>query len=328
MPESTPLTEKIAALNQLREAPDSTETSRALRDALCDRSNRLVAKAAELCGEFGKSELIDDLREAYQRAFVNPSKKDPGCLAKTAIASALVQLECQDIEPFRRGIKYTQYEPVWGGQADKAAELRAICAAGMVGCATCMEAITSFADLLVDPCKSARIGGVRAIAGLGRWEGVPLLRLKLQTGDADAEVMGACCAGLLHLSPDDSLELVVGLLSSRDVDVRIQVALALGESHSAQALEPLRLAWEREPDNSVRGILLTCIGLLRSTDSHEFLLSLIHGADRAAAVDAIRALAPFRHLEELHRRVERAVEETGSSQLRSVFGDEFHVEGL
>ena len=323
MPEPTPLTRKIAELNELRSSADSGATANALRDALADRSNRVVAKAADLCGEFGKSELIDDLLKAYQRMFVNPLKKDPGCLAKTAIASALVKLECRDIEPYRQGIRYTQYEPVWGGQVDKAAELRATCAAGMVGCATCMEAITAFADLLVDPCKLARIGATRAIAGLGRWEGVPLLRLKLQSGDADAEVVGACCAALLELAPDDGLELVIGLLSSRNTDVRVQVALALGESHSPQALEPLRVAWEREADKSVRSILLTCIGLLRSSDSHAFLLSLIHGTNGAAAADAIRALAPYRCLEELYQRVERAVEQSGNTQLHATFEGEF-----
>ena len=257
--------------------------------------------------------------------FVNPLKKDPGCLAKIAIASALVKLECQDIEPFRQGIRYTQHEPVWGGQEDKAAELRAVCAAGMVACATCMEAITSFADLLVDPCKLARMGAARAIAGLGSWEGVPLLRLKLQSGDADAEVVGACCAALLELTPDDGLELTIRLLSSRNADVRVQVALALGESHRPKALDPLRFAWEREADKSVRGILLTCIGLLRSSESHAFLLSLIQGANGAAAVDAIRALAPYRCLEELRQRVERAVAETGSTRLRTTFEAEFRT---
>ena len=235
MSELTPLAEKIAKLNELRGSADAGARVNALRAALADRSNRVVSKAADLCGDFGTSDLLEDLLKAYQRMFVNPLKKDPGCLAKIAIASALVKLECHDVEPFRQGIKYTQYEPVWGGQEDKAAELRAVCAAGMVACATCMEAITSFADLLVDPCKLARMGAARAIAGLGRWEGVPLLRLKLQSGDADAEVIGACCAALLELTPDEGLELVVGLLSSGNVDVRVQVALALGESHRPKA---------------------------------------------------------------------------------------------
>lgn len=323
MPEPTPLTQKIAQLNQLRDSTEPAAAAKALRAALTDGSNRVVAKAAELCGDLGQTGLLDDLLKAYQRMFVNPLKKDPGCLAKTAIAAALVKLECQDVEPFRQGIRYTQHEPVWGGEEDKAAELRAVSAAGMVACATCMEAITVFADLLVDPCKIARVGAARAIAGLGRWEGVPLLRLKLHCGDAEAEVVGACCAALLELTPEEGLELAVGKLSSRNVDVRVQVALALGESHNPKALEPLRFAWEIESDKSVRGILLTCIGLLRLTAAHEFLLALIDGTDAAAAADAIRALAPYRMLEELTRRVAQAVDRSGSSRLRSLFESEW-----
>ena len=34
--------------------------------ALADRSNRVVTKAADLCGEFGTSDLLDDLLNSYQ----------------------------------------------------------------------------------------------------------------------------------------------------------------------------------------------------------------------------------------------------------------------
>ena len=128
---------------------------------------------------------------------------------------------------------------MWGGQEDTAAQLRAVCAAGMVGCATRIEAINYFADLLADPCKAARIGAARAISGLGSWEGVPLLRLKLRLGDEDAEVIGECCSALLEIAPEDGLDLVTHLLSSKDSDVRLQAAVSLGESRNRQALEPL-----------------------------------------------------------------------------------------
>jgi HEAT repeat protein len=323
MPEPTPLAKKIAGLNELRADPEAPAAAPALRGALADRSHRVVAKAAELCGELGKAELLPDLLKAYERMFVNPLKKDPGCLGKTAIALALTRLGCQAIELYRQGIKYRQYEPVWGGQEDTAGQLRAVCAIGMVGCAPCSEAIASFADLLADPCKLARIGAARAIAALGRWEGAPLLRLKLLSGDPDAEVLGECCAALLSLTPDEGVELVIPLLSSTDADVRVQAALALGQSRRGQALEPLCSCWRTEREASVRGILLTCIGLLRSAESRELLLSLIRGPDSAAAADAIRALAPYGAAEELRQQVEQAVAETGSTRLRAVFEGEF-----
>ena len=227
MPELIPLAKQIAGLNELRTDPDSASTLQQLRAGLDDRSPHVVRKSAELCGEFNKAELLPDLLAVFGRLFVNPIKKDPGCVAKTAVAEALVKLDCQDIEAYRQGVRHQQYEPVWGGQEDTAAQLRAICAAGMVGCATRMEAIRCFADLLADPYKVARIGGARAISGLGSWEGVPLLRLKLQLGDEDAEVVGECCSALLAIAPGDGLELATDLLSSPDSDVRIQAALGI-----------------------------------------------------------------------------------------------------
>ncbi len=314
---------KIAALNQVRADPQSALTARILGTALADRSQRVVAKAADLCSELGASQLLPDLLQVYRRMFVNPLKKDPGCLAKTAIATALVRLDCQEVEPFRQGVRYQQFEPVWNGEQDTAGQLRAVCAAGMAGCATCMEALNIFADLLADPCTPARLGAVRAIASLGRWEGVPLLRLKLLNGDTDAEVLGECCSALIDLASSEGAALVMQLLSSRDTDVRIQAALALGETHTQEALEPLRSCYETERDPSVRGILLTCIGLLRSTESRAFLLSLIPETDENTAMDALRALAPCRMDGEVCQQVQQLVELRGSAKLKQVYGREF-----
>ncbi len=314
---------KIAALNELRSRPSATTTAGALREALADRSPHVLAKAAELCGELQQSALVDDLLAAYPRTFVNPLKKDPGCIAKTAIAEALARLDYQDVEPYRRGIRYRQYEPVWGGEEDTAAQLRAVCAAGMVASATASEAINCFADLLADPYRAARIGAARAIAGLGHWEGVPLLRLKLHVGDQEPEVMGECCTALLELAPEDSAELVIGLLSSPDNELRIQAALALGQSRHPKALEPLCTCWQTAAEPAMRGILLTCIGLLRTKPSREFLVALVSGEDDVAAADAIRALAPFRMLDELRQQVEEAVAAADNDRLHAVLADEF-----
>jgi HEAT repeat protein len=206
---------------------------------------------------------------------------------------------------------------------DTAAELRAVCAAGMVRCATAMEALTCFVDLLADPCRPARIGAAQAIAALGHWEGVPLLRLKLQVGDPEPEVIGECCAALLELEPGGGIELVLRLLASRDTDVRVQAALALGESRHPQGLTALCQCWETERELSVRGLLLTCIGLLRSQESREFLVSLVKEDSSTAGADAIRALAPYSMIEELREQVEQAVAASSNDQLRAVFDDEF-----
>ena len=322
MAELTPLAKKIKSLNELREESNGAVVANALQSALSDRSQRVIAKAAELCGELQLPELMSQLLDAYQRMYVNPLKKDLGCLAKTAIVTALTKLECPEVDPFRRGVKYEQFEPVWGGQEDTAPMLRAACAAGMVGCAPRMEAILCCADLLADRCRPARIGAARALHGLGHWEGVPLLRLKLQSGD-DPEVLGECASALLGLAPDESRELVMGLLSSPHTDVRVQAAFALGEARSVGAFEPICDCWRHEQEPATRGLLMTCIGLLRSPESRQFLIAQIDGPDPTAAADAIRALAPYALIEELREAVEAAVENSDSQRLRGVFEDEF-----
>lgn len=326
MPEPTPVSKTIAELNDLKSSPDSEAATRALGSALRDRSSRVVARAAELCDELRKSELLDELVKAYSRMFVDPLKKDPGCLAKTSIAAALVNLDSQDIEPFRRGIIYHQYEPVWGGEKDSADQLRANCAMGLVRCGTVMESLNLFADLLVDACPFARIGAARAIAAMGRWEGVPLLRLRVRGGETNAEVIGVCCASLLELAADDNWELVLSFLHHSNDDIRIQAALALAESRTPGAFAAICDAWRADHDPSVRGTLLTCVGLLRSKESREFLVSLIDGDDETTAVDAIRALAPSRALDELVQRIARAVKESASPRLRRVFEEAFRVD--
>jgi hypothetical protein len=317
------VSEKRAVLDGLRENPKTPQTVGSLRTALSDRSNRVVAKAAEIIAESENKELEDDLKEAYGRLLVEPAKSDPGCLGKTAIAEALVKLECRDIDFYRSGIQYVQHEPTWGGNEDAAALLRGVCAAGLVLCASLLEALDRFAELLTDRCKTARIGAARAIASLGRPEGAPLVRLKLLLGDKEPEVVGECCSALLQLAPDTGLALVLERLSSPDPDIAIQVALALAESRNRKAFEPLRTAWQRQRHPEARSALLIAIGLLRFTEANDFLLSLVRGSNASAAADALRALKTQGKSGELRQQIETAVRESGNPEVVALFEQEF-----
>jgi HEAT repeat protein len=185
---------------------------------------------------------------------------------------------------------------------------------GMVLCASILEALSQFAELLADPHRTARIGAARAISSLGHPEGVPLVKLKLLCGDVDAEVIGECCAALLRLAPEDGLRLVIPLLDSRSEDVRVQAAVALGESRQPGAFEPMTVCWQRQRDHSVRKIVLTAIGILRSDEADEFLLSLIRGTNERDSADAIESFAPFAKSGELRTRVDAAVRERSSNR--------------
>jgi HEAT repeat protein len=254
------------------------------------------------------------------RLLVDPQKKDPGCVGKIAVSEALVRLECHDLEFYRAAIRYTQYEPVWGGEEDMAAPIRAAAAMGMVLCASILEALNHFAELLADPHRTARIGAARAVASLGHPEGVPLVKLKLLCGDSDAEVIGECCSALLRLAPEEGLRIVVRQLSSRDDDTCVQAAVALGESRQSKAFEPLQVCWRRRSDPSVRKILLTAIGILRSDEADEFLLSLIRGTNERDAADALSAMQPFLRARELRNKVGAAVGDANKAHLRRLLG--------
>jgi HEAT repeat protein len=315
--------DKLAALSALRDAAASSEVEALLRQALADQSNRVVARGAEVAGDTGAHALVPDLRDAYRRLMVNPLQNDPGCLGKTAIVRALVKLNCEEAEIYRAGVAFEQPDPVWGGQKDSAAELRGLCVLGLVGCASGVEVLNRCADLLADPCVEARTAAAQAVAALRQPEGGPLLRLKIQTGDARAEVIGECCAGLLRLGAADDVDFVMRLLSSESVERCVQAALALGESRVAEAFEPMRLAWDRQTDADVRADLLICLGLLRSPEASDFLLSLIDRRDLGAAAGAIKALKAYGRHSPLRERIAAAVNRANARQLAGIFAEEW-----
>jgi hypothetical protein len=314
---------KLAALNALKDNVEAPDAVKLLRQSLADRSNLVVARAAEITGEAKAEAFVDDLVHAFRRLINDPLKMDPGCVGKTAIAQALIVLGHEDVELYRHGVEYKQPEPKWGGSKDTAGELRGVCAAGLVLCANSIEVLSACALLLEDAVAEARMGAARAIGALRQSEGAPLLRLKLLVGDANAEVIGECCAALLRLERENGVDFVVRFLSSENADVCVQAALALGESRLPKTFEPLRQAWERQREPAVRESLLFCIGLLRSAEARDFLLSLIESNRLGGASDAIKALKAFGNIGDLRQAIEAAVKASANPRLVRLFQKEW-----
>src|SRR5579872_6795460 len=126
--------DELELLNQVRQAPPA-EAATALRKALADRVNLVVAKAAKLTAELRLGDLLPDLLRAYGRLFEKPAERDPQCWGKNSLAKALVALDCREAAPYLRGIHHIQMEPVWGGEEDTAATLRGTCALALPACA-------------------------------------------------------------------------------------------------------------------------------------------------------------------------------------------------
>jgi len=322
MARSRPLEDTLAAIGALRREPVTPRTIDTLREALRARSSHVVAKAAQVSGELGLRVLVADATAAFDRFLVNPVKTDPGCRAKVGVARALYELGEDPAAVFRRGVRHRQLEPVFGGREDTAAELRCVCALGLVRI-ECPDALVEIAELLADPEAPARVGAARALAYADDPAGEPLLRLRALTREPDASVLTETLSALLSLAPGRSLGFVERLLDHPDAATQEAAAVALGTSRLRDALPVLRGWWDRTSDVDLRRTGLLAIAMLRHDDAIAFLLAQVAGGTGPDARDAIAALATYRHDDALRARVEAAVEQRSDVDLRPAFAGSF-----
>lgn len=305
---------QLDALNALDPAADRVMQNEALGKALADKSFRVVAKAATLAGERHLHEREKDLLAAYERFLSDPVKRDPTCLAKGAIARALVEIECQNVPFFLEGIRYVQLEPAWGGATDTAIDVRSACAMGLAASGY-SRAIQELATLLADKEPRARQGAARAISCGNPREAEALLRFKVLSGDAEAEVIGECFTGLLSIAADDCVAFVGAQLANANDAIRDLAALALGESRHPAALKQLRDAWDDayvSPD--MRAVLIRAAALHRSEAAFDWLVTIIETGSRAQADIAVDALSVYERNTKLLERVHAAMAKRDDEQ--------------
>ncbi len=216
-------------------------------------------------------------------------------------------------------MQYRQLEPVWGGTADTAVDVRASCAMGLVASGY-SRALVELTGLLNDSDAGGRLGAVRAIACGNPREAELLLRAKAQGGDAEPQVLGECFTGLLAVEPDESLKFVATYLAHDDEAVRELAALALGESRIEGALAPLQEAWGGVlVGDELRRALLRAAAAHRSEGAFDWLLAIVGDARLAVALEVVEALAIYRHNAKLKARLEAALDERGDPELSKRF---------
>ncbi len=309
--------QKLAELDEL--PGERAARSEPLAAALAHKHYRVVAKAARLAADALLYDLVPALRAAYARFLDKPVKIDPNCFAKKAIARALVALDCDDVEFFVAGLRLKQLEPVWGGTADTAADVRASCAMGLVGSGY-PRALVALAELLYDPEPDARVGAVRAAAYGNPREAELLLRAKILAGDAEPAITGECFTALLSIEPEESLAFVAQYLAHADDALRGLAALALGESRVPRALDILQNAWnEVVVAETFRSALISAAAAHRSEAAFDWLLALAAEARLPVAEQVIEALAPYRHNARLAQRVAALIELRGDGELEASF---------
>jgi HEAT repeat protein len=152
---------KLSRLHVLRREPPSAGQQAELRAALADKSNLVVAEAAEIIGERLLADLAPELVAAFDRFLGEQAASDKLCRAKCAIVEALNQVEYDGADVFLRAIRHVQMEPRWGGEDDAAAPLRGSAAFGLVRLKH-PGVLILLADLLTDEEKVARLAAVQA----------------------------------------------------------------------------------------------------------------------------------------------------------------------
>jgi HEAT repeat protein len=314
MPKSPSLEDTLSLLNEVQDHPASEDAIATLRQVLNSRYSVAVARTAKLIHKSEIRQLIPELVASFERFMENAATKDPSCMAKKAIAEALYRLEYGEETLFLKGIRHVQMESVWGGKVDTAAGLRGVCALGLVRM-NYPDAMVALADLLADPESEARIVAARAVGYADNSQGLPLLRLKVQIGDKDPQVMSECFIGLLKLAPVSSIELVARFLDNSDEQICEMAALALGESRLDEAFPILRDWRQRIRNPELSQFCLLAIAMLRNDEALEFLLSLVVQGRESDAKDAIIALRIYRQDKALWERILRAVETRGDNSL-------------
>jgi hypothetical protein len=314
---------QLAALDDL--SLKRAERSKPLAEALAHGHYRVAAKAARLTGDALLYDLVPALLEAYRRFLDKPIKSDPNCYAKKAIARALVALDCEDVEFFLAGLSLKQMEPVWGGTADTAADVRGTCALGLVATGY-PRALVAIAALLYDPEPDARLGAIRAAANGSPREAELLLRSKALAGDAEPAIIGECFSALMSVEPEDSLAFVAKWVTDANDVLRELSALALGESRVPAALDVLKSAWD-EPvvADEFRFALIRAGAAHRSEGAFDWLLSIAAEARALVAARVIESLEPYKKNGQLTERLSAVLGARGDRELSQIFEKRWSV---
>jgi hypothetical protein len=287
---------ELARVKALRDAG-------ALSAALGDARARVVLAAANTVAENEIRGCDAALVEAFSRLVKqpDPGTADPQCRAKVGVLEAILALETEDErEAYELGLRYVQPEPVWGATADTAGAVRGLSLLGLVRVRHPDAAIFA-AEALEDPERTTRAAAAQALAEVVAEVGLPLLRHKLEVGDAEPEVLGACLASFLSQSPEAGLRLAPRLLGRADEPVQEALLLALGESRRAEAFPVLR-----DYSGKATAVAYVAMALLRQEAATAHLLKVIASGPVRLAGQAVKALAHFRHDPALSARLRAA----------------------
>lgn len=317
--------DKRARIGDLASAPAAVAEAE-LRRFLGDKSGYLCGEAARVVGARGMTVLGPDLAEAFLRLLRDrdPVKADKGCAGKMRIIEALLALDAREREVYLAGIRCVQFEPSFPKAADVAGPLRGLAAQALVH-SNDREALAEVGPLLADPDPIARAEAASALGADGSLAAGALVHLKVRTGDAEPDVLGACFRALLRIAPSRYLAVVGAALRDEATGVGEVAALAIGEVRPAGGFAVLKEALAATAVGRLREGIYVGIALLRAEEASAFLIERVEGASESEAAAALGALALHRHDVDLAARARRAVAARGSRsrKLDAVLAERF-----
>ena len=314
--------DKLAAIRRVRDQPASAESTAELQINLGDKSNLVVAAAAQVVGEQGLVALSAELERAFPRFLVDPLKDDKLCRAKVAVIRALDKLEHNGAEVFRTAAHHVQHEPVWNGSEDTAAPLRAAALFALARVGDSFD-LPLLVDSLTDPECEVRVSAAQSLSCFRSESTSLLLRFKVNVGDKEPDVIAECFLGLLGINAKAHLPFVLEFLDSADAGECEAAVLALGRSRLPEAFDALRSRSERAMTPALRQHVLLAIAMLRLPAAIEFLLELLASESDSHALAALTALKIYHYDPRLVERIEAVVRKQGSSALRARFDRDF-----
>jgi HEAT repeat protein len=320
---------ELEALLALRNCESGEIRTHALRKALGDKVNVVVAKAAALTGEMQLQTLIPDLCAAFERLLIHPAKADPKCWGKEAIAKALKDLGYTESEIFLKGIQHVQLEPVWGGEEDTAANLRATCAFALLQCTdlTREDKLWLIMPLLTERSPSLRKDAALALETLEGREAALLLRIKARMGDADPTVTGQIFESLLRVERNSAVPFVVEFLRSPHSEVREEAVLALGASRLTAAVIALQDAFTQKHLWLEDEVLCRALSISRHEQAIQFLLGVVRTRRTNEALAALDGLKLYRDSSDIRARIAEAVANRTEPEIQSNFQRVFCPDG-
>ncbi|HEX4750104.1 MAG TPA: HEAT repeat domain-containing protein [Bryobacteraceae bacterium] len=312
---------ELEDIKALRTAAPGEARTRALHKALKDKVNVIAAKAAGITAELEERSLIPDLLATFDRFLFDPVKSDPQCWGKNAIAKALRDLGHAESDVYLRGARHVQYEPVWGGEEDTAANLRGTCALALLNCTdiTREDKLWFVMPLLTEQSPSLKKDGAIALESLAGREAALMLRIKARMGDKDPGVTGQVFESLLRVERDSAVPFVIEFLRSPNPEVREEAALALGASRLTSAIDALEDAAHQHQLFLDIEIFSRALAISRNEKAIDILLDIIRSRRSNEAVAAVNALALYRDSPELVERIKQAVSNRTEPEIQRNF---------